>query len=403
MFYAPFKSTLYRTLWLAIFVSNMGTWIHTVTTSILISQLSTSPAVIALVQTAAMLPIFMFAIPAGIIADLQNRQLLVFYAQIFMAIIAFCMAALSFLALMTPWLLIVMTFLLNIGLAFNQPAWQAVASTLIPKEQIKQAAVLNNLNYNFSRCLGPAIGGIFYASLGPQYLFLINAISFIIVIVIFKRQFTLKNAHLVALSRAQLYQGLQEGLRFFRDFPLLKFLTLKSFCYFLLSSCLWALLPYIVITQNHMNATQLGLLTTSAGIGAIANAYLLYRLRQYFNDNQLTTVAFALSALVIALIATTQVFALMLALMFFFGISWSIAVSVFNGMLQSDFPLSSRSRLIGLYYVFFAGSQAIGGYLSGLAVAKFGLTPALTGIALIASLLFLVYSLKPHLLWHNDP
>lgn len=399
MFYAPFQSQLYRTIWLAIFVSNMGSWIHTVTTSILISQLTSSPQLIALVQAAAMLPIFLLAVPAGIIADLQDRKLIVFYAQIFMAIVALIMAICSFANLMTPWLLIVMTFLLNIGLCFNQPAWQAVSSTLVTKEHIKQAAVLNNLNFNISRCLGPAIGGCLYLSLGPKYLYLVNACSFILLIFIFKTRFHLTNVKLNPMSGQRIYQALKEGLGFFKAFPLLKFLSLKSFCYFLLSSCLWALLPYIVVTQNHMSGQELGLLTTSAGLGAIANAYFLYRLRYCLNDNQLTTLALLLSAVVIFGMSAVQSFSLMLVLMFFFGVSWSIAVSVFNGMLQSDFPLYARSRLIGLYYVFFSGAQALGSYLSGLATAYFGLSPVLIGIATITLIVFGVYFLKPSWLW----
>lgn len=306
MFYSPLKNKLYQTIWLVVFISNLGTWIHTVVTSILMTHLTKSPLVIALVQVSAMLPILLFSISAGIIADLCERKFLIITAQIFMCFIAFLMALLSYWDIMTPGLLISMTLLLNLGLTFNQPAWQAMASTLVPQNEIKQAVVLNNLSFNLSRCIGPAIAGYFYVLVGPQWLFLCNALSFLGVIYIFKRQISFNKNDFLFCSKKQFYHGFKESFLFFNQFPLLKFLSLKSSLYFFFSSSLWTLLPFLIITKNQMTPEQLGILTTCSGIGTIANAYFIYVLRKVFNDSQLTTFSLLLSGIAIFGMAVSE-------------------------------------------------------------------------------------------------
>lgn len=383
MFYSPFKSDVYRSIWIATLFSNIGTWVHTVTSSLLMTKLTTSSTLIALVQTAAILPIFLFSIPAGIIADLYNRRTIVICAQIIMAILAFSMAILTYMGDMTDILLLVMTFILNIGLAFNQPAWQALSSTLIPQEEIKQAAALNNLSFNFARCIGPAIAGYYFASFGPSYLYILNAISFLGVIIAFYFKGTSDIAAKQSLSLNTFLIGFSESIQFFRQFSTLKFIVIKAFLYFLLASCLWALLPYIIVVYYHLLDKDLGVLMSAAGIGAMLNAFFLPYIRKYFNDSQLTTTALLLAGLIMLVFIHINSMYLWFILLLIFGGSWSLAVSVFNGVLQAEFPKHTRSRLIGMYCVFFALGQALGSYLSGKATQLWGVETTLFNIALI--------------------
>lgn len=395
MFYSPLKNSIYRAVWLALFFSNIGTWVHTVTSSLLMTKLTTSSTMIALVQASAMLPIFIFGIPAGVIADLYERKSVVIYAQILMSLLAFSMAIVAYVGMMTDILLLTMTFLLNIGLAFNQPAWQALSSTLVPTHDIKQAAALNNLSFNLSRCIGPAIAGFYFASLGPSFLFALNGLSFLGVIFVFQYKVHSNPKTKNPIGLMTIVNGFTESLEFFTEFPTLKFIILKAFIYFVLSSCLWAILPYIIIVFHHMTDKDLGLLTSAAGIGAVLNAYYIYHLRKYLSDSQLTTLAMILSGLVMLLFLIFYSVQLYFGIMLIFGFSWSLSVSVFNGILQAEFPSHTRSRLIGMYYVFFASAQALGSYFSGLSIEILGLNTALlniAGITLFSGCCYLLFS-----------
>jgi len=371
MFYSPFKNSVYRAVWIALLFSNIGTWIHTVTGSLLMTKLTASPALIALVQTSAMLPIFIFAIPAGVIADLYSRKSIVIISQSLMSILAFAMALITYLGGMTDVLLLLTTFLLNIGLAFNQPAWQALSSTLVPTSEIKQSAALNNLSFNLSRCIGPALAGFCFSKIGPASLFALNGLSFIGVIFVFAVK--VQTDQISNLNVASIADGIQDTFRFFRQYPDLKFIILKSFMYFSLASSVWALLPFVIVIYNHMSDSDLGLLTAAAGIGAVMNAYLIYHLRKYFNDMQMTTGAIFLSGIVILVLSRFTSISVLFSGMIVFGFSWSLSVSVFNGLLQSEFPREIRSRLIGIYFVFFAAAQVLGSFAIGKSIQLSGL------------------------------
>lgn len=401
MFYSPLKNSIFRAVWIVIFFSNIGTWIHTVTSSILITKLTHSTILIALIQTAAVLPIFIFSIPAGVLADFLDKKRIVIMAQSGMAIVAFIMAIITFSGGMSPYLLIGTTFLLNIGFAFNVPAWQSISSTLVPKQEIKQAAALNNLSFNLSRFIGPAIAGYYFSKLGAGFLFILNGISFVAAILVLNNKLTAK-VNDSKITVMQLYKGFIEGFLCYKKYPEIKFIFLKAIFYFLFSSSIWALLPYIIIIHNKMPDKNLGLLTGMAGLGAMINAYSIYYLRKKFVDNQLTTFAMLLSSLVIMSIGYANAFNIIALIMLIFGISWSIAISVFNGIFQSEFPIEIRSRIIGIYFVCFAGAQSIGGYLSGVLVHNIGLEYTLMFLATCIFVIFGCYLLIP-LLQNKNP
>jgi len=400
MFYSPLKYSIYRTVWIATLFSNIGTWAHTVTSSLLMTSLTTSSTIIALVQTASMLPMFLFAIPAGVMADLRNRKTIVICSHVLMSILAFSMAIVTLLGGMSDILLLSMTFLLNIGLAFNQPAWQALSSIMVPSTEIKQAAALNNLSFNLSRCIGPAIAGYYFSVLGPAFLFMLNGFSFLGVIAVFNAKVNISNQTNNKLTLTAFIQGFKESFGFFNQYPSLRFIAIKSFIYFVLASSIWATLPYIVIVYYHMTDKDYSILICAAGMGAVLNAYAIFYLRKYFNDAQLTTLSLLLSGMVMLFFVLFNSFYLYFLFMLIFGYSWSLSVSVFNGTLQAEFPLHIRSRLIGIYTVFFASGQAIGSYLSGQAIQTLGFKMALlnasclTMLAGFSCLLFSLYSYR---------
>lgn len=393
MFYSPLKHSLYRSIWLATLCSNIGTWIHTVTASLLMAKLTSSVTLIALVQTTAMLPILLFAIPGGVLGDFYDRKTIVIYTYSFMSIIALLMAIVTYAGYMTDWMLLSSLFLLSTGLALNQPASQAIISTILPKDEVKQAAVLANLSFNFSRSIGPAIAGFFFASLGAACLFTLNAISFLGIIFVFRAKVRSdeKSKHPFAFNL--LTRGFRDGWMFLKKIPLFRFIVCKSTWYFTLASSVFALLPYIIIIHNKMSDHDLGLLTGAIGVGAVINASLFHRLRLSLSDHKITTSSMFITAFTILGLNQFHSFALLMINMLIFGCAWSMAISTFNGTLQADFPNQIRSRLVGIYFASFAAAQAMGAYFSGHLVDYLGVTQALSLISIAMLVISLYYYL----------
>ncbi len=154
--WAPFGQSTFTILWLATVLSNVGTWMHDVGAGWLMTVLSPTPIVVAAVQAATTLPVFMFALLAGAVADIVDRRRLLIITNVFMAVVAACLAVMVSLDLVTPLILLTFTFLLGAGAAFMAPAWQAIVPSLVPRPQLSAAIALNSMGINVSRAIGPA-------------------------------------------------------------------------------------------------------------------------------------------------------------------------------------------------------------------------------------------------------
>src|SRR5918911_3580149 len=177
--YAPLRREMFRWLWIASLASNLGTWMQNVGAAWLMTELSASALMVALVQAATNLPVFVLAVPSGALADIVDRRRLLLVAQGWMLLVAAALAAATYAGLMTPWLLLAMTFLLGLGSALNAPAWQATTPELVPREEVPAAVAPGGVSMNVARAVGPALGGLLVAAAGPGATFLFNALSFL--------------------------------------------------------------------------------------------------------------------------------------------------------------------------------------------------------------------------------
>ncbi len=185
--WSPLRYRVYRALWIALLVSNIGTWMQAVGAAWLMVQLDASPAVVALVQTATYLPVVVLGVLAGAAADLFERRRLLLVTQTVMLAAAGALAVLSALDLVTPWWLLALTFALGVGATFNAPAWQAIQPEIVPPEELKQAVTLGGANINLGRAIGPALGGVLIVAAGPWLVFALNAASFAFVLYVLWR------------------------------------------------------------------------------------------------------------------------------------------------------------------------------------------------------------------------
>jgi MFS family permease len=215
--WSPLRRAVFRSLWIASLASNVGTWMQNVGAAWLMTDLSASPLFVALVQAATNLPFFVLSVPAGALADIVDRRRLLLVAQSCMLLVAAALAAVTFAGQMTPWLLLGMTFLLGIGSVLNSPAWQATTPDLVPREEIPAAVALAGLSMNGARAVGPALGGLTVAAAGPGATFLLNAVSFLGVLVVLARWRRPRETS--ALPAERFVGAMRTGLRYVRYAP----------------------------------------------------------------------------------------------------------------------------------------------------------------------------------------
>jgi MFS family permease len=209
---APLREQVFRALWIATLVSNLGTWMQDVSESWLMVSLTKSPILVALVETAGSLPVVLLALPAGAFADLIDRRRLLLITQLWMLIAAALMAAFTFGGIMRPWLLLLMTFALGLGSAMNSPAWQAIVPELVPRSELPAAVTLSSVAFNLSRAVGPAIGGFLVAATGSGAVFLLNAASFVgVILVIYRWQRVAEGS---ATPTEHVWGAMRAGIRY---------------------------------------------------------------------------------------------------------------------------------------------------------------------------------------------
>jgi MFS family permease len=385
--WAPFRSPDFARMASAQFVSNVGGWMQTVGAQELMLTLTTSATLVALIQTAAGLPVVLLAVPAGAIGDLVDRRRLLIASQSFMLLAAALLAGLALAGSVTPLLLLVLIFAVGVGQTLTSPTWQTLQPELVAPEDRTQAIALGSVNQNLSRAIGPAIGGALYAATSAGLLFVVNAVSFIPVIGAVARwrgrerpASTVAPEHVVGAIRA--------GARYVASSPALRVILLRAGLFMLFANSIWALLPLVARTRLHLGSGGYGLLLGGVGIGAVAGAALLPRLRRRVPATILMVVGslvFAGVTLALALVRVTALDALVLVIG---GVAWILVLSTLNSQYQSTLPGWAKARVMSYYLVVFQGGGALGSAAFGAVAQDAGLTAALlvaaVGLALVA-------------------
>jgi len=375
----PLGQTVFRWLWIAQTASNVGTWFQSVGASWMMATLTTSPAVVALVQAATSLPMFLLSLPAGAIADVVDRRRLLIVTQLWMAAAA---AGLGFAALghlATPTVLLLFTFLLGLGAALNGPALQAIVPELVDREDLPAAVSLGSLSFNIARAAGPALAGLVVAASGPAATFLLNAVSFLgVVAVLFRWR---RRSEATVLPAERVLGAMGSGVRYVRHAPAVLAVIARGSVFILCGSSLWALLPLIAM-ELHRGAAGYGLLLGAMGIGAVAGAIALPRWRRRFSSDLVVAVATLVFAGATVSLAYVRDFPLLLATMFLAGGAWLSLLSSLNVAVQTAVPSWVRARALSVYMLVFYGGLALGSALWGAVGTHLGVSRALVGAAI---------------------
>lgn len=234
--WTPLRHGLFRAIWIAAMASNIGTWMHTMGASWLMTTLVSSPLMVALVQTATTLPVFLVGLPAGAMADLVDRRRMLLFTQSWMLLAAAALGALTLMGRTGPWTLLAVTFALGLGSAMNGPAWAAAIPELVPRDEMPAAVVLNSVQFNIARAVGPALAGIVLAASSAGVLFVLNALSFLGVILVVWRW----EPSSIPRERETVTAAMLSGLRYVRSTPSFHAVLVRSGVFVFAGSGLWA-------------------------------------------------------------------------------------------------------------------------------------------------------------------
>jgi MFS family permease len=374
--WSPFRRRLFAAMWGAQFVSNIGSWMQTVAAQWLMLGLTSSAAYVALVQTAAGLPVVLFAILAGTIGDLVDRRRFLLVTQTFMLVAAAALGALAIAGLVTPWVLLALVFAVGTGQALTSPTWQTLQPELVSPAERTQAISLGSVNQNLARAVGPAIGGIILAASSAGTVFLINAATFAAVIAVIAAWHSTRPPG--ALPREHVGQAVRAGGRYVAASPALRVILARAGLFIFFASAIWALLPVTAHSVLHLGSGGYGLLLGSVGIGAVAGAGLLPRLRARLSPDALLAAGSIGLAAVALLLAYAHVTAVAAIALVAGGACWILALSTLSSLYQLSLPPWVKARGMSFYLMVFQGGNAVGSAAMGLAAERAGLSPTLT-------------------------
>ena len=383
--WTPFSHGAFALLWTAALISNVGTWMHDVGAGWLMTTLSPSPAVIALVQAATTLPVFLFALLAGAIADRIDKRRFLIALNLALTVVIAALAGLTALGLMTPLLLLAFTFVIGTGAAFMAPAWQAIVPSLVPREALQPAIALNSMGINVSRAIGPALAGFLITAVGLAAPFLVNAVSHVVIVAAL---WVWKPAPAPArkLPPEPIFGAMLTGLRYASRNGPLKATLVRSFGFFIFASAYWALLPVVARSLPGGGAEMYGMLLAAIGGGAVAGALLLPTIKRRVGSNALAasgtaTTAIAMATLGLAGDTPAAIFAALLG-----GLGWITVLTSLNVSAQTALPNWVRARGLAIALTVFFGCMAAGSTIWGQVAAQTSVTTALV-IAAVGTLI----------------
>ncbi|HEV7254649.1 MAG TPA: MFS transporter, partial [Mesorhizobium sp.] len=353
----------------------------------LMTSIAGSADMVALVQASVTLPVMIFSLASGAVADTLDRRKVMLAAQGFMLIVSVLLALCTYAGLITPWTLLGFTFLLGCGTALNNPSWQASVGEMVPRATLPAAVSLNSVNFNLTRSVGPAIGGLIVATAGASAAFLVNALSYLpLILAIFRWDAPRQQR---TLPPETLGHAMTAGLRYVAVSPHITKVLLRGLIFGIAAVAVLALLPIVARDQLNGGPLLYGTLLGAYGIGAIGGAFLGGRARQRWSNEAIARAAFvtfAISALIVG--ASENAIAAAVG-MLIGGACWVVALSMFNVTVQLSTPRWVLGRALALYQTATFGGMALGSWIWGLVAEGADTRTALllAAIALLAGAL----------------
>jgi MFS family permease len=372
---APLRYPVFRRVWGASTLANLGGLIQSVGASWLMISLGQSADMVALVQASVTLPVVLFSLVAGAMADNLDRRKVMLGTQTFMLVVSVVLVIFAWTGLITPWLLLLFAFAIGCGGAFNAPAWQASVGDMVPRAQLPAAVALNSMGFNIARSVGPAIGGLIVAAAGAAAAFAVNAVGYLPLIVVLARWRAPAHPRLHPPETLGLAIG--AGIRYVAMSPAIRIVLLRSAVFGVAAAAVMALIPVVAKDLLAGGPLTYGFLLGAFGLGAVAGALGNARLRQRLSTEAIVrwaSIGFAVAAAIIgvsgSLLATMSGF-------FVAGAGWLLALSTFNVAVQMSAPRWVVARALSLYQMATFSGLALGSWLWGEVATEASISAAL--------------------------
>jgi MFS family permease len=335
------------------------------------------------VQAATTLPIMIFSLAAGALADSFDRRHIMLTAQIMMMTVSACLAIFAITGLLSPWLLLTFTFFIGCGTALHNPSWQASMGDIVPREDLPGAVTLNSMSYNLMRSVGPAVGGMIVAVAGAAFAFALNAVSYIALILALVRWKPEQAPR--TLPREAFGSAISAGLRYIAMSPNLLKVLFRGFAFGFAAIAILALLPLVARDLVKGGAFTYGILLGCFGSGAIGGALLNARVRENWRNETIVRAAFLGFALSAVMLGLSRQMWLSCLVLLPAGACWVLTLSLFNVTVQLSTPRWVVGRALSLYQTATFGGMAAGSWLWGITADAYGADHALivSGIILI--------------------
>jgi len=390
----PLRVTIFRNLLIADVISDAGAFMQNVGAAWLMVSLGAGPIYVALTQTAASLPYFLLALPAGSAGDIVDRRKLILFTESWMMGVALILAILTIAGVMSPWILLVLTFALSAGDAFETPAWRAILPELVLKEDLAAASALNGIEFNLARAVGPALAGAIISVAGVATAFVANFVSFfgvILVVARWKRPVRKRSAPPESFSGATV-----AAIRYVRHSPAILTVLLRTGVAMFFSSALFALLPTVSRSVNQ-HASGYGLLLGCFGGGAIIGALVMQSARNRWPTESIVSTGVVSLGLVILAMSALHKLSTLAAIMLVGGAAWVIFISLINALVQNLAPDWVRARVLAIFILVYQGTYALGTAAWGAVAQRSGVRTALVyaGMGTIATAAIALFAHLP--------
>jgi MFS family permease len=385
---APLRLALFRRIWLASLLSNLGLLIQGVGAAWAMTQMTSSADKVALVQTALMLPVMLISMPAGAIADMHDRRVVALVSLSVALSGATALAVLSWFNLVTPSLLLVLCFVVGSGMALFGPAWQASVSEQVPGEMLPSAVALNGISYNIARSFGPAIGGVVVATAGAVAAFAANALLYLpLLVVLFLWNRTSEPSR---LPRERLNRAIVSGVRYIANSPSIRIVLVRTLVTGVIGGSVSALMPLVARDLLHGGAQTYGIMLGAFGMGAVIGALNVGEVRKRMGGESAVRACALSMGGAIAAVALSREPVLTAAALVVAGAAWMLAVALFNIGVQLSAPRWVAGRSLAAFQASIAGGIAIGSWGWGHLTDAAGVETALlvsAGLMLASPLL----------------
>lgn len=385
--FTPFRNRIFLAFWTASLVSSFGVLIQGVGASWLMTSIGPSVSMVTLVTVATVLPLVLFSLVAGAAADIWDRRTIMLVAQTIMLIVSAALAVITYFGLITPWLLLGLTFLLGCGAALHGPASQASVGDQVPREDLGGAVSLNGLGFNLARAVGPAVGGVVVAAAGPEAAFAVNTVSYvglIVVLMLWHRPIAARN-----LPPETIPSAMRAGLRYSLLSPDIRTVLLRALVFGIFASALTSLMPLIARDRLEGTSLTFGLLLGFFGAGSVGGVLMSAWLRARFTNELVLRVVSLILGISAVIVGFSAWLPLTLAALFLAGAAWVLALSMFNVIVQLSAPRWVVGRAMAVIQTVMFGGFAAGSFGWGAFTEAQGLTTSLisSGLGVAASAL----------------